>query len=157
MPAPVPIAHVVTNGAELLRRLRVTGTGETKLAPARKLLTDVHRVEKGRIATSEEVIGAMEAAGVSDATLAKAREIAETGAWAGPREVRERPIEDVLLGLPEAPVDLGGEKAADPEAAAEPAKPKAAKPKAADPNRPGVFPTAADGAFVGPKPVAAAK
>lgn len=90
---------VVTNGAELVRKLRETGTGESKLAIARKVLQDVFARDK-RHATAEEVLDALRGSSdVTPATVAKAEMIAETGFWSPAAVEKQRPIEDVLLWI----------------------------------------------------------
>ncbi len=96
----------VTNGAELVKRLAATGTGKAKLDPAREYLTFVNRVEK-RIPTAEEVIEAMEEHEAwPEMTLTKARQIAETGKWEGPKEEAVVPVEDLLLAGGSVPEEV---------------------------------------------------
>ncbi len=99
MPAPTP---AILNGAELVRRLKEHGTGETKLAVARKVLADIHRTEH-RVASAAEVIDALTAAAAGEGTLLKARVLVETGTWSGPPKAEDVPIEDELLGPPPVP------------------------------------------------------
>lgn len=69
----------VTNGAELVKRLAASGTPDSKLEAARRLLFETHGTEQ-RVATSDEVIAALaEKLGGGHATVAKAKQIAETG------------------------------------------------------------------------------
>lgn len=91
------------NGAELVRKLAESGTGTAKLDVARKVLADTDEQE-GRVATAEEVVTALESAGVSEGTLEKARSIIQTGKWDGVRVEKEKPVEERLLeqmALPE--------------------------------------------------------
>lgn len=91
------------NGAELVRKLAESGTGEAKLDVARKTLVTINDQEQ-RLATAEEVLAAMESAGVSEGTLEKARSIIQTGKWDGVRVEKEKPVEERLLeqmALPE--------------------------------------------------------
>jgi hypothetical protein len=94
----------ITNGAELVKRLKDHGTGETKLAVVRKLLADTHRIEN-RVAHADEVLAELVKAGVGEGTLLKARTLAETGEWKGPPADLTLSIEDELLGArtPPAP------------------------------------------------------
>ena len=114
----------VKNGAELVQKLALTGTGANKLAGPRKFLEDIHRVE-GRIATATEVYGVMESGQYEvggqkiqvqpspEATLVKARELMRTGEWNGPPQDLEQTIEEKLLGL--KPATLVEKLAAAPE------------------------------------------
>jgi hypothetical protein len=146
------------NGAELIRELAKTGTADAKLALARHVLGFVHRKEK-RVARADEIIDAMEKAGriepfldhptTPPLTLTKAVALATTGKWAGPVEVFEPTVEDLILAgetLPE-PAERPAAEQAVSEPAAEPytmkdslalkpvpkAKPGAKKPAPADP------------------------
>lgn len=121
----------ITNGAELVRKMAEHHTPKEKLAAARELLARVHREENKRIATADEVLAVL--AGQFDEehmTLLKAREIARTGTYAGPKKDDARPIEDVLLGI-EGPKE---EPATLEESSNLPAEPKA-DPKTAPPKR----------------------
>ncbi len=107
------------NGAELIRELKKTGTAPAKLELATSLLGFINRTER-RIARADEIIDAMEKAGIMpgyeqwprtpELTLQKAIALATTGVWDGKKEVVETPLEELLLaGLPvpepeEAPV-----------------------------------------------------
>lgn len=86
----------VTNGAELVRRLKESGTGASKLEPARKFLQSEYE-RRQRVPSATEVISAMEVAGVPESTIEKARHIAEMG---HPPKVEQagkpKGIEDVL-------------------------------------------------------------
>lgn len=95
----------IQNGAELVKRLKESGTGESKLAIARKVLADTYKFER-RTATSDEILLALESAGVSESTITKARSLAETGSVPAAIEAaqQQRPIEDILLGG--SPTDL---------------------------------------------------
>lgn len=136
------MAAKATNGAELVRELAKSGTGERKLGVGRKVLADVWR-DRHRIATCAEVIEALEADEFTgEVTVAKARELAGLPApknvWAAASDL---PIEAVLLGET-APVTL--------DAAAEKAPEKPADP----PARPGDDEDAPKPPeFVGPKKV----
>lgn len=95
----------VTNGAELVKRLKKTGTPDQRLAPARAVLAGVKK-DRGEIANSEQVIAALEDAyGPNHMTVVKARSIAQLGSWSKP--AKERPVEAVeeeLLADKDAPV-----------------------------------------------------
>ncbi len=65
-------------GVDLIRELAKSGTGETKLAIARKALEDRWQVDRQH-ATAEELYIAMEGAGVGELTLSKARSLIENG------------------------------------------------------------------------------
>ena len=84
------------NGAELVKRLADSGTPAGKLEPARAALRSVWEGE-GRLAGCDEVVAALEAAGVPELTLAKARAFAETGEYTPAPSGAARPIEDELL------------------------------------------------------------
>lgn len=117
----------VANGAELVRALAKSGTGEAKLALCRRVLADVYQREH-RTASAAEVVEALEAAEwVGDVTLKKARELAglprsAAEAARGP----ELPIEERLLGgtLPAADLDAGAAPKAADNPPADPAPPK---------------------------------
>lgn len=82
----------ITSGAELVRRLRESGTGEDKLAVARKVLAEK------RAATAEDVVAALgDALGEGHMTVQKAAALAETGEWAGPKAEAAVPIEEQIL------------------------------------------------------------
>jgi len=113
----------ITSGALLTKKLAELGTGETKLAIARKCLSAAR--DAGRTATAADVVAALEAGGAPEMTVLKAKALAETGEWNGPPTENVTPIEELLLAAE------GGAPAAEP-AAAEPAaeKPAAEKPAA---------------------------
>ena len=95
----------VTNGAELVKRLAASGTPDAKLAPARRLLADLHRAER-RVANAAEVLAALEdALGPDHMTVAKARQIADTGRWVRPAAAEVRSIEEELLAAAAKPAD----------------------------------------------------
>ena len=94
----------ITNGAELVKRLKATGTGEAKLAAARRVLADVSE-QRGRVATAAEVIAGLAEAGAGEGTLDKARQLAETGEYKGPAAAPDLAIEDRLLAAPPADDD----------------------------------------------------
>ncbi len=120
-----------SNGAELVKKLRGTGTPDGKLAGARRLLADVHRVER-RVATSTEVLAALETGEYAlgderveigraqEGTLQKAREIVRTGEWTGPPADAARPIEEQLLAGDPPDLDADAPKAPEPAAAPPP-------------------------------------
>lgn len=114
----------VENGAELVRRLAKTGTGEAKLAVARTVLADTWQHER-RVASGDEVILALESAGAGEGTLDKARQIRDTGEWAGPQDRTAVPVEDQLLA-----------EAAKPEPAPDKADPPPEPPPAPKPEPP---------------------
>lgn len=87
----------ITNGAELVRKLRESGTPGHLLAPARALLASVHD-DHGRLATSDEVLATLTAElGDEHGTVVKAHQIAETGDWKRPEPKTEDEIEEKLL------------------------------------------------------------
>jgi hypothetical protein len=90
------------NGAELVKALSLSGTRGWKLEVARKVLADTAKMERGRIASVEEIVLALESAEeMPPATIAKAKQIAATGKWEGAAaESKEVPIEDRLLAEP---------------------------------------------------------
>lgn len=115
----------VKNGAELVKRLRASGTPDQRLAPARDELMRVHQLHK-EVANSEQVIAALERKyGADHMTVVKAKAIAATGEWAPPAP--EKPtaaVEELLLGE-DAPKTVSV-AAPDPE----PAKKQSKKMKA---------------------------
>lgn len=130
----------VTNGADLVRRLKASGTGEGKLAVARECLESVYR-DSRRVASSDEVIAALESRGVYPDTVKKARRIVETG-LAEEAEVApvEQSIEDRLAPVleiepaksPDPVVTEKSEPVAEPVPKPEPVKShhhEPAKPK----------------------------
>jgi hypothetical protein len=113
----------ITSGALLTKKLAETGTGEAKLAIARKCLIDAR--DAGRAATAAEVVAALELGGAPDMTVLKAKALAETGEWHGPPADVNTPVEEELLKaegieLPEPAAELGP----DPAPAPKPAKKK---------------------------------
>ena len=85
------------NGAELVKKLAESGTGEGKLQIARKVLGDTYEYE-GRIATTDEVILALESTfGVNHGTVGKAKLIVATGKWDVALQPENVPIESRLL------------------------------------------------------------
>lgn len=95
----------VTNGAELLRRLKKTGTPDQRMRPGRAELLRV-KAERNEVANSAQVIAALERAyGPGHMTVVKARAIAERGEYAPPpRAVAAVAVEDELLADALAPV-----------------------------------------------------
>jgi hypothetical protein len=85
----------ITSGALLTKKLAESGTGEAKLALARKCLTDAR--DAGRTATAAEVVAALELGGAPEMTIMKAKALAETGEWHGPPEVSAPPVEEAML------------------------------------------------------------
>ena len=87
----------VTNGAELVKRLKATGTPDSRLAPARAKLREVH-ADHGKVASADEVVAALEAAyGPTHMTVVKAKAIREAGEWKPPGAARAAAaIEDML-------------------------------------------------------------
>jgi len=78
------------SGKELVRKLRDSGTGETKLNVGRELLT------RKPNASAEAVFAAMEEAGVCEGTLEKAEQIISDGEYTGPKQPEsETPVEDL--------------------------------------------------------------
>lgn len=123
------IKNAKIDGAKLIAELVKTGTADAKLALPRHVLEFIWRSEKRR-ATAQELIEAMEKAGVMEPylawpptpplTLQKAIALATTGAWAGPVEVRTPHIEELLLAgqdVPPAPEVPAAERAVNPPAA----------------------------------------
>lgn len=122
----------ITSGALLTKKLAESGTGEAKLALARKCLTDAR--DAGRTATAAEVVAALELGGAPEMTVLKAKTLAETGEWHGPPADARTPVEEELLkaeGVEPTEVPAPVEPtAADPEAPVEPvSRPKPAKKK----------------------------
>jgi hypothetical protein len=103
------------NGAELLRELAKTGTSDAKLALPRQVLSFIHRKEK-RVARADELIDAMEKAGVREPfaafpqtpelTLKKAMALATTGRWDGPTEAKEPTVEELILAGQPVPEEV---------------------------------------------------
>jgi len=89
----------ITSGAELVRRLRESGTGEDKLAVCRKVLASA---PDPRRVTSADVVAAIEAAFPHSLTVEKAKALAETGEWAGPKSDQAVPIEEQVLAAAKA-------------------------------------------------------
>ncbi len=103
----------IKNGAELVKKLKESGTGDSRLAPARECLTRV-KGERGEVASSAQVVAALESAyGADHMTVVKAKALAATGEWAKKTPAKPVAIEDELLGT--ASVKLDGEKPADGE------------------------------------------
>lgn len=89
---------VVKNGAELVRLLKESGTKDNRLAPARECLKRV-KAQSGKIASSEQVIAALETAyGSTHMTVVKAQALAKTGEWKKATAAVAVAIEDELLG-----------------------------------------------------------
>lgn len=123
-----------TNGAELVKKLAATGTGEPKLAGARKFLAAVWGAER-RVATAAAVLAVLETgcyevgaetvtgAPAPEGTLAKAREIVRSGEWRGPVAEVAVPVEEQLLaeGGPPDELDLAP-KRVEPKPAEKPAE-----------------------------------
>ena len=103
----------VKNGAELVKRLKATGTPDQRLAPARDVLAKVH-AEQNKVANSDQVIMALEARfGPDHMTCVKARAIAATGDWNPPvNQTPVRAIEDELLGDATAEVSIAAPESA---------------------------------------------
>ena len=128
------------NGAELVQKLKGTGSPEGALAGPRKVLADVHRIE-GRIASANEVMVAMETgeytAGdqrleipvAQPGTLQKVRALVKTGEWSGPPQEVVVPVEERLLGATATEVDLDASSpVSEPEPLLVPAPAPAAAP-----------------------------
>lgn len=106
------VKNAKLDGAELIRALAKSGTGDDKLKIARMHLSFIHRKEN-RVATAAEIIDVLEKAGVTDAlktwprtpelTLEKALAFAESGAWAPKTGPDETPVEELLLSGRELP------------------------------------------------------
>lgn len=73
----------ITSGPELVKKLRDSGTGHSKLRIAREELDRVYAAH-GRVATADEVIAALTEGGVGELTLDKAHQLAATGEYKGP-------------------------------------------------------------------------
>lgn len=88
----------VKNGAELIRRLKATGTPDQRLAPGREALKRI-RDERKEVANSAQVIAALEEAyGPTHMTVVKAKAIAANGEWVRPVEAKPIvAIEEELL------------------------------------------------------------
>ena len=99
------MAGPINDGVALVRKLKESGTGEAKLAVARGALAAAR--DAGRRATSEEVLEALEAAGVNPLTIEKAWAFATAGEYVAD-EVRVPDLEDTLGDAPEPkPVAAG--------------------------------------------------
>jgi hypothetical protein len=108
----------ITSGAMLTKKLAETGTGEAKLALARKCLIDAR--DAGRSATAAEVVAALELGGAPEMTVLKAKTLAETGEWHGPPADVKTPVEEELLaaeGTEPPAAELGPDPAPAPKAA----------------------------------------
>ena len=82
----------ITSGAELVKKLKESGTGEAKLLVARGVL-----VARGAKATAGDVLEALALQFPGSLTVAKAKAFAEVGEW-NPESARPIPtIEDELL------------------------------------------------------------
>lgn len=110
----------VTNGAELVKRLRESGTPDGPLAPARACLHEVRAGDR-RSATADEVLAAMEAAlGPDHGSVRKARCLIATGAVTA-AAAPTIPIEDQLLAAePARPEDEAHAEDGRPEPEPEP-------------------------------------
>jgi hypothetical protein len=86
----------ITSGAELVKMMAESGTGEAKLAPARQLLAE-HYEKTGKDTSAAGVIAALEASGAPEMTLDKARQFAGRGEYTGPAQAAAVKIEDVIL------------------------------------------------------------
>jgi hypothetical protein len=120
----------IPEGYKLVQSLRRSGTGETKLAICHRVL------EQNRRASSAEILAALEAdITVSEVTIDKARQLAETGEY-DPRanKYEEIPLEDRIA------MELAGQ--APPEPPFSPA-PKRSEPQA--PQRDKIEPRKMDG------------
>lgn len=105
------VEKAVLNGAELIKALAATGTGDDKLELPRQMLAFIKRKEN-RILSATEVIDILEKAGVTDnfaawprtpaLTLEKARSLAATGKWEL-AEKEEIPVEELILSGAELP------------------------------------------------------
>jgi hypothetical protein len=137
----------VANGAELVRELLRGGTGERKIAVARKVLSDVWAREH-RVATAAEVVEALEESeAVGEVTIAKARELAGLPSAREVRAAKSLPIEALLLGeTAEFPLDAGAPAAGAGTSQVE-------KPAAPAPPPEGDEPKAPATEFLGPKKV----
>lgn len=114
----------VTGGADLVRRLRESGTGEDKLAVARAVLA-----EKGAASTSGDVLAALEARFPGTLTVAKARAYCETGEWVPDSARPLANLEDQILA---GPADLGKPE---PPKPSDPPKPAAGDGRKPNPPR----------------------
>jgi hypothetical protein len=81
-------------GAELVKALRLSGTPDPKLRPARDLLERGR--DEGRQVTAAEALAALEEAQVSPGTLEKARTIVASGKIAPPPS-KAPAVEDLIL------------------------------------------------------------
>lgn len=82
----------ITSGAELVRKLKESGTGEAKLLVARGVL-----VARGAKATAGDVLEALALQFPGSLTVAKAKSLAAIGEW-NPEDAKPAPtIEDELL------------------------------------------------------------
>jgi hypothetical protein len=88
------MASPITDGASLVKALKDSGTGETKLAVARALLAE--RFGQGKTATAAEVVQALTDAGVAEGTVGKATSLMLTGEEQTVATI-EIPIEERIL------------------------------------------------------------
>lgn len=90
----------IEDGAKLTTMLKASGTGDSKIDVCRKRLKEIFDAEH-RVATSEEVIAAMEEKYdvCSQSTVDKARRIMMTGTAEVPVVPAEVPIEEQLTGM----------------------------------------------------------
>lgn len=101
---------VVENGAEFVKKLAASGTGERTLELCRDFLAFTHRKEN-RIATALEVYEAMETnfernGWPGEMTFDKSRQIIETGTWVGPVSEKVTPVEELLLRGSDLPPEV---------------------------------------------------
>ena len=83
----------ITSGAELVKKLKESGTGEAKLTVARAVLS-----EKGAKATAEDVIEALAQKWPNSLTIKKAKSFAACGEFdPESKEATAPAIEDELL------------------------------------------------------------
>ena len=92
----------VSNGAELVKALRESGTPDRRLTPARECLSRVYESEH-RVASAAEVVAVLERElGADNGTVGKARMLLEAGQVAAPKPA-VLIIEDLLLASPPEP------------------------------------------------------
>ena len=84
----------VGTGPDLIKALKISGTPDSKLAVAREALKKAWDEEK-RVLDADDLIFAMEKAGMSPATLDKARTLNQSGVLRGPSH--DPPIEDQIV------------------------------------------------------------
>ncbi len=109
------MATAITNGAELTRKLRESGTGGAKLLVCEAKLNEIDKAEK-RPATSDEIIAELEKSFPGSMTVEKARQFADCGEYT-PNKIAQPPKpEDKFLGpAPEVTPVVGPVKVGPPE------------------------------------------